>query len=218
MKRSGKINLIIGGLLLGLAAFPVFAQEAAAAPAAVTIDKVPLTVFRNYVKDELAKKEVDLNAPFSVEMSRVLDKDGRLILSQTTFIRTEGDGHILELVKNGITAINDAGYLQYLLTLSGKSIHLSIVRDDTNFSLTALSELESPRRAKTLEALLRFYISSMIQKKQEAEATENNKDDIELLRNLAVASEGNKMVFKFSSPKSFIHALVQKRAGLAQIK
>ena len=27
MKRSGKINLIIGGLLLGLAAFPVFAQD-----------------------------------------------------------------------------------------------------------------------------------------------------------------------------------------------
>jgi hypothetical protein len=217
MKRSRKISLIIGGLLLGLAAFPVFGQDPVGPPA-VVIDKQPLADFRSYVKDELAKKEVDLNAPFSLEMEGYLTKDGKLGLSRTKFVRTEGDKHILELVENGIEAVNDAGYLRYLLNMSGNTIHLSIVQDEANFSLTVRSELESTRRAKTLETIFKFYISSMIQKKQEAEAGENNKDEIELLRNLTAETEGKKMVFKFSAPKSFVQALIRKRAGLAQIK
>ena len=154
---------------------------------------------------------MDLSAPFALEMTGDLDKDGQLILSQTTFIRTEGDKNILELVKNGIETTNNAGYLQYLSMIFGKTIHLSVVQDDTNFSLTVLSELDSPRRAKTLETLFRLYISAESEKKQRPEATQNEKDALALLKGMSVTSEGKKLIIKVFIPKSVIHEIIQRK-------
>jgi hypothetical protein len=210
MNRPGKISLIIGGLLLGLAAFPVFAQQAGVPPA-VTVNKVPLANFDNYVKDVLAKKEVDLTAPFSIEMEGYLTNDGKIDIARTKFIRTEGDKQILEVLKNGIAAVSDSGYFKYLSAISDKTFHLSMVQDDANFSLAIQTGFDSSRRAKTFESLFKLYLSTGIEKKTRPEAAQNDKDDLALLKGASIASEGKRITVKVFLPKSVIHEIIQRK-------
>jgi hypothetical protein len=210
MKRSAKISLIIGGLLLGLAAFPVFGQDPVVPPSGV-VNKRPLADFSDYVKDSLATKEVDLTAPFSIEMEGYLTNDGKIDLTRTKFTRTDGNEQILRVVKTGIAAVGDSGYFKYLSALSDKTFHLSMVQDDANFSLAIQSGLDSSRHAKTFESLFKFYLSTEIEKKSRPEAAQNEKDDLALLKGASIASEGKRIIVKVSIPKSVIHEIIRRK-------
>lgn len=211
MKKSGKISLIIGGLLLGLAAFPVFAQEAAATPPAVVVNKRPLEDFSYYVRDELAKKEVDLASPFSIEMEGNLTDDGRIDLTSTKFVRMEGNEQILKVVKNGIAVVSGSSYLKLLSDISDKTFHLSMIQDDANLSVAIETGADSRRRAKTIETLFNLYLSKAIEKKQRSEPTPNERDDLSLLKGISIASEGKKVIFKVFLPKSVIHEIIRRK-------
>ena len=163
------------------------------------------------MKDELAKKEVDLNAPFSVEVEGGLTKGNEIDLTRTRFVRMEGDKQILEVVKNGFTAVSDSGYFKYLSALSDKTFHLSMVQDDANFSLTLHVGVDSVRHAKMLETLSKVYISSTIQKKERPEATQYEKDDLALLKGASISLEGTKLIVKVFMPKSVIHGIIQRK-------
>lgn len=144
MRKHFKQISFICGLLLTLAAFPVFAQEQA------VINRKPLKDFGDFVISKLEKKEVDLTKPFLIELHGSLNKEGKFDNQKTKFIRAEGDTQMTEVAKSGVEAINDSGLLFYLKNLGINKINLIMAQNEEQFYLTINSEQISQAKAQRL--------------------------------------------------------------------
>jgi hypothetical protein len=208
MRIFSRIPIYFSGLLLMLAAFPVFGQEPA--PREITINKRPLLDLGYRVLDDVETRKVDLTAPFSVHGSGKLNKDGKLDASTSKFTAASGDKEMIEIAKNSIAAINDSGYLQYLSRLGCENLDFTIVQDSAIFSTTIVSELESARRAQSVRNALSLMLGFYKQKISGPDADENDKDSLEIVKNALIETNNNKVTIKVVLPKAVVQALIQK--------
>ena len=140
MRKFLKQISFLCGLLLTLAAFPVFAQNQP-----VELNKKPLRDFGENVSSKIKKKEIDLTKPFLIEMRGTLNQEGKFDKQKTSFVRAEGDQQMLELVKNAIEATNDSGFFAYLRQLDVEDIILNLSQDDKQFNAIFTSEAKIGR-------------------------------------------------------------------------
>jgi len=178
----------------------------------IVINRNALKLYGEWVKGEIAQKNVDLGAQFNVSATGKLDKDGKII--KETFKYNPApttDPEMVNIVRAAIEAVNDSGYLKWLSEVSGKDLTLSIAQDSDFLTGTVETSVESPRRATTLKALFNMYINETVKKKMRPEATADDKDDLDILSNAKVETVGNKLVIQFKVPKSVAQALIQKK-------
>jgi hypothetical protein len=180
--------------------------------AGVDINKRPMVDLGNWVNEKVEKKEVDLQTQFMVNAKGKLDKNGRLDPKTFSYITAmSSDEDMVEVVKRSIEALNVAGYLQYLKDLSGKDFNLLLQQDTENISAVVQSEMESDRRATSIKSGLDLLISIAKSRKSAAEADQNDKDDLVLLENATVVTDGKKVVIKFTVPKAVAHPMIQRK-------
>src|SRR5687768_8765744 len=122
MRKFLKQISFICGLLLLLAAFPVFAQEKHSDE--IVVNKKPLQDWASFLFDKIEKNEVDLTQSFLVELDGELTKEGKLDKQKSKFIRTEGDVQMVEIAKRAIEAFHDSGMFNYLLNLGIKKVNV----------------------------------------------------------------------------------------------
>ncbi|MBC7899915.1 MAG: hypothetical protein H7070_07655 [Saprospiraceae bacterium] len=176
------------------------------------LNKRPFKDLGNYVNDLLAKKQVNLDAPFALRAKGKLKKDGKLDPKTFTFDEvTTADAKMADVVKESIEAINDSGYLQYLEALSGKDFQLEIKQDDTTINAVVQSELESDTRAKSLKSSLDLMIGVAKMRKQGALADQNDKDDLLLLEGAKIETVGKRLVITFNVPKAVAQGMIQRK-------
>src|SRR5215210_1600573 len=130
------ILLLLGGIVFGLAAFPVFAQKEEAKD--VVINKRPLQDFGNFIKDKLDKGEVDLNQSFKVVLEGVLTTDGKFDKRKSKFTLAEGDAQVIE-------AIGDSGWFGHLQNFGAEKVKIILMQDGQSF----LAKIESEQKDKT---------------------------------------------------------------------
>ena len=151
INRFKNISLICGIALVMLAAFPVFAQNN------VEINRKPLSDFgKDNLDPRLQNNELVLSDNFLVEVEGELDKNGKFDLQKTKYIRTEGNEKIADAAKSAIEAVNDSGVFGYLTQLGAKKINLVFAQNDEQIYAVINSELDSPKRAKTLKSAFRY--------------------------------------------------------------
>lgn len=178
----------------------------------VEINKRPIVDLGNFVNEQLEKNEVDLQTQFMVNAKGKLNKDGRLDPKSFTYVvAASPDPEMVEVVKRSIEAINVAGYLQYLRDLSGKDLNLLLQQDAENLSAVVQSEMESETRANTIKSGLNALISIQKMRKSAENADQNDKDDLVLLENVKVETEGKKVVIKWLVPKEIAHPMIQRK-------
>ena len=176
------------------------------------INRRPMVDLGNWVNESVEKKEVDLQTEFLVNAKGKLDKDGRLDQKTFQWVQaTSPNEKMIEVVKRSIEAINVAGYLQYLKDMSGKDFNFQIQQDADNISAVVLSEMESDTRAKSIKSGLDLAISIAKLKKQAENADQNDKDDLVLLENAKVETDGKRIVLKFVVPKVIAHPMIQRK-------
>lgn len=176
------------------------------------INKRPIVDLGNFVNEKLQKNEVDLQTEFKVNAKGKLDKNGRL--DPKTFKweqAVSSDEDMLEVVKRAIEAINVAGYLQYLKDMSGKDFNFQLQQDAENISAVAISEMETETRARAISSGLDLLIAGIKLKKQGENADQNDKDDLVLLENAKVETNGKQVVLKFVVPKTIAHPMIQRK-------
>ena len=176
------------------------------------INKRPIVDLGNFVNEKLQKNEVDLQTEFRVNAKGKLDKNGRL--DPKTFKweqAVSSDEDMLEVVKRAIEAINVAGYLQYLKDMSGKDFNFQLQQDAENISAVAISEMETETRARAISSGLDLLIAGIKLKKQGENADQNDKDDLVLLENAKVETNGKQVVLKFVVPKTIAHPMIQRK-------
>lgn len=179
---------------------------------AITINRTPLRELGRDVKDLIDQKKIDIGAVFNVIATGKLDSDGRIDPNSFKYVKLEGtDQGTVEVVKRSIIAVNDSGYLKWLEKLAGKELNLSISQDNEFITGIVQTEAESPARASTLKFLFSNYIKWTVDKKMAPTATEDDRDDLQLLQNATVEVDGKKLVIKFAVPKAAAHGLIQKK-------
>jgi hypothetical protein len=177
----------------------------------IVLNRNALKLFGAGVKDLIDQKKIDLSAQFEVSATGKLDSEGKIDKNTFKFnpVRTT-DPEMFNVVKAAIEAVNDSGYLKYLTQMSGKNLTLSIKQDNEFLTGTVETVVESPRRASTLKFLFSSYITTVVNKKLASDKPDD-KDDLEILKNATVETDGNKVTIKFAVPKAVAQALIQKK-------
>lgn len=197
MKKFGQITLIFCGLLLTLAAFPVFAQNQP-----IELNRQPLQDFGSLVSSKLKKKEVDLTKPFLIELRGALNQEGKFDYQKTKFVRAEGDGQMIEVAKGAIKAINDGGFFIYLRNLGVENLIVKLSQDEKQFKAAITSETETETRAKTVISALNMFITIGKTKVED----ENYKS---FLEGTNVSAEGKIFSINVSLPRDKFQEIVK---------
>lgn len=179
----------------------------------IELNKRPLIELGEYVNGLLKENKVDLQTPFIVQAKGKLNKEGKLEKNTYKIVQAaSSDEDMIAVVQRSIAAINDSGYLQYLKQLSGKDLSLLLKQDETSIIAQVESEVESETRAKSLKSTLDLAISLVKYKKEnEEEKSENDLDDLELLKGAAVETVGKKIIIKFNVKKEIAQPMIQRK-------
>ncbi|MCD9188508.1 MAG: hypothetical protein LUM44_18970 [Pyrinomonadaceae bacterium] len=198
MKKSIDKFSLICGLLLTLAAFPVFAQSSKA-----ELNKRPLQDFGQIFSEKVKNKEVDLKTPFSLTLQGTLDANGKFDPKMTKVTKSEGDAKIIELAKLGIEAVSDSGVFYYLKQLKVDEVEISLVQTDLEFSADFKSTFETAKRAKSIGDGIKLNI----QIGKSAVKDENTKA---ILENSKVETIGKDFLLRFSMPFEQFHGIIDR--------
>lgn len=179
---------------------------------AYDINKRPFVDLANNVNDLLDKKQVNLESAFVVNATGKLNKEGKLDPKSFKWGQIASqDVKMIDIVKEAITAINDSGYLQYLKDINGKDFTLMLQQDDINISAVVQSEMESEMRAKSTSSSLGLAIAAAKFKKSGENADQNDKDDLIVLENAKIETDGKKVIIRFLVPKEIALPLIQRK-------
>lgn len=180
--------------------------------AGIDINKRPFVDLANNVNELLAKKELNLETKFLVNAKGKLTKEGKLDPKTFKYLQTMStDENMIKVVQEGIEAINDSGYLQYLSGLSGKDFNLVLQQDEVSITAIVQSEMENDNRAKTIKSGLDGIITIAKIKKAGENADQNDKDDLILLENAKIEVDGKKLLIKFLIPKDIAQKMIQRK-------
>jgi hypothetical protein len=200
MIKFVKSFFLLCGVSLALAALPVFAQQDANG---ITINKKPLRDFSESVKDKIAKKEVDLDKPFLVELEGVLIEGGKFDSTKSKFIRSEGDAKVVEIAKQAMLVIGDSGWFGYLKAMGIKKIIFTLSQNDTELTAKILGEQKDENTAKTTASGLNTFI--LIGQKTA------DGDEKVLLDKATVTPEGKMIVLNFAIPKQVAQEMITRK-------
>lgn len=197
MRQSRTIILLLCGIVFGLAAFPVFAQETNDGK----INRQPLREFGEYIKNKVESNEVDFDKPFKVVLEGVLMSNGRLDREKSKFISSDGDAQMVEVAKNAIEAIGDSSVFVYLRNLGAEHIKLTIAQNGETFSTVIESQQKDENKARTMASGLNVMIQALrlLEKEKIQKFDENSKILINNLQSAKV--EGKNVILNFALPK-----------------
>lgn len=177
----------------------------------VEINKRPIIDFGNMVNEMLSRNEVDLQTEFIGNAKGKLTKEGRIDPKTLKLQIQSTDPDMQRIVQEGILAIDAAGYLQYLNLLSGHDFDLVLQQDAESISAVIQSEMESERRADATRRSFDLALAAAKLSKSGANADQNDKDDLILLENAKVESNGKKVIIRFVVPKNIVHPMIQRK-------
>lgn len=179
-----------------------------------SINRRPFADYADKVNDLLDKKEVTLDAPFIVKARGKLNKDGKIDVGSWKWIQQTAapqDKKIIDVVKDGMSAINDSGLLTYLSNLSGETCDLQVQQDGTNFTLSVQSVVKDEYRANSLKSGLGILLAAAKSGKDDPNADQNQKDDFLLLNSAAVRTDGKKLILEFTIPKEAALQMINRK-------
>lgn len=178
----------------------------------VRINQRPLKDLGLYIREKVELRAVDLDAPFSVELSGRLNKSGRLDPATTKYTKTDGDKEVVEVVKKTIQSINDSGYFRYLSQLVATSTSDLLIRaaqNDSGFTSSITIEGSSENHARTVASGLNAMVTAA--KALPASQDSRDKDEVWLINSVVALSEGKSIVIKLSLPKSSLREMIERQ-------
>lgn len=195
MKRNFyKLIGILSFIMIGTA-FPLLAQG-----------KLNRKPFQDFAVDlgKNADKNVDLTKPFSVTLTGVLTKEGKLDPRKSFFIKTEGDAEMITIAKSAIEAVSNSGMLSYLSEFGAEKIQIDLLQNETDLSANIRSELPTEAKTQTIASGLNMVF-------QVAKIKALDSDEKTLLNATKTASDGKFLIINFAIPKDEAHKIIKQK-------
>lgn len=178
----------------------------------VEINKRPMVDLGNAINELNANTPLDLQSEFVVNGKGRLDKNGRFDPKTFRYGVTAGkDEAVVNVVKNSIEAINEAGYLAHIKDIVGKELSFTFQQGVENIEASFQTDLANDSLAKQRESSLDFLISLAKKRKQAENASQDDKDDLVLLEGIQTEVVGKTLVIKFVIPKAIAHPMIQRK-------
>ncbi len=178
----------------------------------IEINRRPFVDLANQINDLVDKNQVKLDSPFVITATGKLNKDGKIDAKSFRYISAQGtDQNMIEVVKEGIEAVNESNLLQHLSILQGNQLGFQVKQDDVNVAAAVQTDFKDNVRAESVASLLRMGIETSKQKKLAPDASQNDKDDLLLLQNATITVQGNRLTLSFNIPKADIQPLIQRK-------
>ena len=180
--------------------------------AAVEINKRPMVDLGNSINALKEKGPLNLESEFSVSGKGRLDKTGRLDPKTFRFGPITGqDEKVVNIVKESVEALNEAGYLAYIKDIIGKDLGFVLIQNTENLEATFQTDLDNDSLAKQRKSSLDLLISIAKSSKQGENASQNDKDDLVLLDGVTTEVIGKTLKIKFVVPKQIAHQMIQRK-------
>jgi hypothetical protein len=158
------------------------------------------------------KGQLNLESEFVVNGIGKLDKTGKLDPKTFRYVKTAGtDEALVNVVKDSIEAINEAGYLAYIKDIIGKELNFTFQQDKENIQAVFQSDLDNDSLAKQRKTSLDLLIALAKQRKQGENASADDKDDLVLLDGVKTEAIGKKLVITFRGSEAIAHPMIQRK-------
>jgi hypothetical protein len=173
-------------------------------------NKKPLEDFGVKWGDRILKNEVDINAPFTIEVIARLDENGKLV--KPRMISTaDSDPKMIEVAKEAILAFGDSQLLRALYDVGGRSVRIVFSQNEDNLQAIIKTETKSENEAKTLQSGINFALKNLYKPK-------DGSDEKILLDKAQLGVEGKNFVINFLIPNTEKTSLIKKQLEQQQEK
>lgn len=149
----------------------------------------PLKDFGAIYGEQILNKSININAPFTIEISANLDENGKLVnpkLAQTT----DSDPKMAEVAKKAILAFGDSQLLKPLYDLKVRKVVITFSQDKDNLQAIIKTETQSEMQANVLQSGLNYYLKNFFKPKE-------GSDEQILMQKAQFATQGKNFIINF---------------------
>lgn len=188
---------LICGMLLTLAAFPVFAQNEES-----EVNTKSLSDFRVWLKEENLRNPIDFSKAFSVEFEGVLDQSGKIDFSKSDFVKTSGDTRLVEIVKKYISAANDFRYFKSFRDLGAATVNIKTWQNEQDFSVEVFADTDTENKTRSVVSMLSMVVKMAVEQREDS-------PEKKILENTSVKADGKKFIINVIIPKNDFALLIK---------
>ncbi|MGI8468046.1 MAG: hypothetical protein ACR2N3_06295 [Pyrinomonadaceae bacterium] len=150
----------------------------------------PLKDFGDKYGDKILKKEVDINAPFTIEVIAKLDENGKLTNAQMKS-SADSDPKMTAIAKEAIAAFSDTNLLKPLYDVGGRNVKITFSQNKDNLQAIIETETKSESNAKSIQSLLNLFI------KNSPAFMREGSDEAKLLSKAELNTQGKIFIINF---------------------
>lgn len=161
-------------------------------------NSLPLKDFGDKYGEKILKKEVDINAPFTIEVIGKLDENGKLLSGQIKS-SPDSDPKMVEVAEEAIGAFSDTHLLKPLYDIieskeknkKPKNIKITFSQNKDNLQAIIQTETKDEASATSIQSLLSFFI------KNSAAFMREGSDEAKLLNQAQLKTNGKIFIIDF---------------------
>lgn len=177
-----------------------------------SVDNSAVPSFFDRVVAQIDAGSIDAGSAFRLEQTFRLSKNGFIDPDSKRVVSSSGDERLVNIAADGLDVIDRAGYFQYIREFAGSDIRVVVGQDDTNFSISMGSELETRTRARALRSALDAVVRLALHRKEEDAAAGKpvNPFELRLLNSYASSADEKLWTINFRMPKSEFLTMIRE--------
>ncbi len=174
-------------------------------------NKKPLEDFGMKYGQAILNKELDLNAPFEIEVKAGLDEFGKLVKPLVN-VKSDSDSKMVEVAKEAISAFSDSQLLLTLYNAGVRFVTIKFAQDKDNLQAIITSDAGTPNRAAAIQSSIRLALQvALSNMKPES-------DEVKLMSKAEISAQGKIFIINFLIPHNEKMELIEKNLRSLQEK
>ena len=149
----------------------------------------PLKDFGDKWGDSILKKDVDINAPFTIEVIGKLDENGKIINAQMK-TTPDSDPKMSEVAKEAIAAFSDSELLRTLYNAGGRDVKITFSQDKDNLQAIIQTQAKDESVAKSMYNFVNLALGFV-------KITKKDSDEAKLMEKTQLATAGKVFTINF---------------------
>ena len=166
-------------------------------------NSLPLKDFGEKYGSQILSKQVDINAPFTIEVTAILDENGKLNNPKVNS-KQGSDAKMTDVAKAAISAFSDSRLLRPLYVIGGREIVIIFTQDADNLQAIIKTKAKSPEAARARHSSLNLLLTGALAMKNK------DSDEFKLFSKTQLTTDNNFLVINFLIPNDEKTILIEK--------